>query len=91
MLIANQMKRSSAQLVDRYARRTIMEKVISEAIDHFHSDALGSAAPMPINVDVQLTNMASVLYRFVGACVGSGHEKRSRALSIVTWCGAAAM
>ncbi len=75
VLITNQMKRPPAQLVDRYARRMIIENVISDAIDFFHMDALSSAVPMRINVDVQLTVMASVLYRLIGARVGKGYEK----------------
>ncbi len=75
ILITNQMKRSPAQLVDRYARRMIIENVISDAIDFFHMDALSSAVPMRINVDVQLTVMASVLYRLLGARAGAGYEK----------------
>ena len=73
VLITNQMKRSPAQLVDRYARR--MVNVISDAIDFFHMDALSSAVPMRINVDVQLSVMASVLYRLIGVCAGQGYEK----------------
>ena len=73
VLITNQMKRSPAQLVDRYARR--MVNVISDAIDFFHMDALSSAVPMRINVDVQLSVMASVLYRLIGVRAGQGYEK----------------
>ena len=74
-LITNQMKQSAAQLVDRYARRMIMENVLSEAIDFFHMDVLSSAVPMRINVDGPRTVMASVLYRLLGARVGEGYEK----------------
>ena len=75
VLITNQMKRSPRQLIDRYARRMVIENVISDAIDFFHMDALSSAVPMRINVDVQLTVMASVLYRLMGVRVGQGYEK----------------
>ena len=75
VLITNQMKRSPAQLVDRYARRMVIENVISDAIDFFHMDALSSAVPMRINVDVQLSVMASVLYRLIGVRAGQGYEK----------------
>ena len=75
VLITNQMKRSAAQLVDRYARRMMIENVISDAINFFHMEALSSAVPMRINVDVQLTVMARVLYRLLGARVGEGYEK----------------
>lgn len=75
VLITNQMKRPPNQLIDRYARRMVIENLISDAIDFFHMDALSSAVPMRINVDVQLTVMASVLYRLLGARVGNGYEK----------------
>lgn len=75
ILITNQMKRTPQQLIDRYARRMVIENVISDAIDFFHMDALSSAVPMRINVDVQLTVMASVLYRLMGIRVGQGYEK----------------
>ena len=37
-------------------------------------DALSAAVPMKINVDVQLTVIASVLYRLLGLRVGQGFE-----------------
>ncbi|MXW32213.1 MAG: transposase, partial [Rhodothermaceae bacterium] len=74
VLITNQMERTASQLIDRYARRMIIENVISDAIDFFHMDALSSAVPMRINADVQLTVMASILYRLMGVRVGEGYE-----------------
>ena len=74
VLMTNQSDRSPVKLVDRYARRMVIENVISDAIDFFHMDALSSAVPLRINVDVQLTVMASVLYRLLGVRVGSGFE-----------------
>ena len=74
VLITNKLKASPVRLVDRYARRMIIENVISDAIDFFHMDALSAAVPMKINVDVQLTVMASVLYRILGIRVGEGLE-----------------
>ncbi len=74
LLITNQMSGSAVRLIDRYARRMLIENVISDAIDFFHMDALSAAIPMRNNVDVQLTVMASVLYRLLGARVGQGFE-----------------
>lgn len=74
LLITNQMDTSPARLIDRYARRMIIENVISDAIDFFHMDALSAAVPMKINVDVQLTVIASVLYRLLGLRTGHGFE-----------------
>ena len=60
--------------MDRYARRMVIENVISDAIDFFHMDALSATVPMKINVDVQLTVIASVLYRLLGLRVGHGFD-----------------
>ena len=74
LLITNQMDVSAVRLVERYARRMIIENVISDAIDFFHMDALSAAVPMKINVDVQLSVIASVLYRLLGLRLGQGFE-----------------
>jgi len=74
VMITNQMKRPAPQLIDRYARRMVIENVISDSIKFFHMDALSSVVPMRINVDTQLTVMASVLYRLLGVRVGEGYE-----------------
>ena len=74
LLVTNQMKESAGRLVDRYARRMVIENTISDAIDFFHMDALSAAVAMKVNVDAQLTVMASGLYRVLGKRVGRGHE-----------------
>ena len=74
ILITNQKTTTPAKLVDRYARRMVIENIISDAIDFFHMDALSAAVPLRINVDVQLTVIASVLYRMLGLRVGQGFE-----------------
>lgn len=74
LLLTNQMKESAVKLIDRYARRMIIENTISDAVDFFHMDALSSAVPMKVNFDVQLTLMASGLYRVLGNRVGRGFE-----------------
>ncbi len=74
LLLTNQMDESPVKLIDRYARRMIIENTISDAVDFFHMDALSSAVPMKVNLDVQLTLMASGLYRILGKRVGRGFE-----------------
>ncbi len=69
-LITNQMDIAPAKIIDRYARRMIIENVISDAIDFFHMDALSATVPMKIHMDVQLTVIASLLYRLLGLRVG---------------------
>lgn len=74
LLLTNQMEEGAAKLIDRYARRMIIENTIADAIDFFHMDALCAAVAMKVNVDAQLTVMASGLYRVLGKRVGNGYD-----------------
>ncbi len=74
LLLTNQLTRSASHLIGRYARRMIIENTIADGIDFFHMDALSSAVAMKINCDLQLTLMASSLYRLLAARVGQGYE-----------------
>ena len=73
LLLTNQLKRSPSKLVGRYAHRMLIENGIADGIDFFHMDALSSAVPMKINCDLQLTLMASNLYRLFGEQIGNGY------------------
>jgi hypothetical protein len=74
-LLTNQMTRSAPKLIQRYAQRLIIENNIADGIDFFHMDALSSAVAMKVNLDLQLTLMASSLYRLFGLKLGNGYEK----------------
>ena len=74
LLITNQLKRSPASLIKRYAERMIIENSIADGIDFFHMDALSSAVAMKVSLDLQLTLMASSLYRLLGDRIGNGYE-----------------
>ena len=81
ILMTNQMKTSASQLVDRYARRMVIENAIADAIDFFHMDALSAAVPMKIDLDLQLSLMASGLYRLLAVRLGNGKQNaKSRTL-----------
>ena len=81
LLLTNQMWTSASQLVDRYARRMVIENAIADAIDFFHMDALSAAVPMKIDLDLQLTLMASGLYRLLAVRLGNGKQTaKSRTL-----------
>ena len=69
------MKASATPLIDRYARRRVIENTIADAIDLFHMDALSAAIPLRINLDLQLTLMASALYRILACRLGKEFEK----------------
>jgi hypothetical protein len=74
LLLTNQMRCSPAKLIGRYAQRMVIENAIQDGIEFFHIDALSSAVAMKVNCDLQLTLMASSLYRLLGTRVGSGYE-----------------
>ena len=73
-LVTNQLRRAASTLIERYAQRMVIENSIADGIDFFHMDALSSAVAMKITCDLQLTLMASSLYRLLGAQVGRGSE-----------------
>jgi hypothetical protein len=74
VLLTNQLQRTPAQLIERYARRMVIENSIAEGINFFHMDALSSAVAMKVNCDLQLTLMASSLYRLLGTTLGNGYD-----------------
>jgi hypothetical protein len=77
ILITNQLNRSVSKLIERYAQRMIIENRIADGIDFFHMDALSSAVAMKVNCDLQLTLIASSLYRLLGSEIGNGYQSVS--------------
>jgi hypothetical protein len=73
LLLTNQLTRSAPQLIRRYAQRMVIENTIADGIDFFHMDALSSAVAMKVDCDLQLTLMASSLYRLLGQRIGNGY------------------
>src|SRR4051812_13311298 len=74
LLLTNQLTRSASHLIGRYAQRMLIENNIEDGIDFFHMDALSSAVAIKVNCDLQLTLMASSLYRLLAARIGHGYE-----------------
>jgi hypothetical protein len=75
ILLTNQLTPTAAKLIERYARRMIIENSIADGIDFFHMDALSSAVAMKVDCDLQLTLMASSLYRLLAGRIGHGYEQ----------------
>jgi hypothetical protein len=75
ILLTNQLTKPPAKLVGRYAQRMIIENSIADGIDFFHMDALSSAVAMKVNCDLQLTLMASSLYRLLAGRIGRGYQR----------------
>jgi len=75
LMLTNQLRTSPVKLIGRYAKRMIIENSIEDGIDFFHMDALSSAVAMKVDCDLQLTLMASSLYRLLGCAIGNGYER----------------
>jgi hypothetical protein len=74
LILTNQLRKSAAKIIERYARRMLIENGIADGVEFYHMDALSSAVAMKINCDLQLTLMASSLYRLLAATIGEGYE-----------------
>ncbi len=74
LLLTNQLRRSATHLIERYARRMLIENNIEDGVNFFHIDALSSAVALKVNCDLQLTLMGSSLYRHLAQRVGQGYE-----------------
>jgi hypothetical protein len=74
LLLTNQLSRSGSTILDRYARRMVIENAIADGIDFFHVDALTSAVALKVDFDLQLTLMASTLYRMLGVNIGVPYD-----------------
>jgi len=68
------MEERAAELIDRYARRMLVENAIQDAINFFHMDALSSTIPLRIDLDLQLTMLASTLYQVFAKRIGPKYE-----------------
>jgi len=73
IVVTNQLRRSAVHLIGRYAQRMLIENGIADGVDFFHIDALSSAVAMKVSCDLQLTLMASSLYRLLGEQLGNGY------------------
>ena len=75
LLLTNRLEEPAGKLVDRYARRVLIENAIAHTIDFFHLDALSSRVPLKVEVDLQLTLLGGTLYRLLGEQIGQGRER----------------
>jgi len=61
VIITNGFASTVKQLVERYARRMTIEQRLAEAIRAFHLDALSSAVPLNVDLDVVLSVLAGAV------------------------------
>jgi hypothetical protein len=75
VIVTNNLKVGQAALITRYAQRMLIENNISEAIQFFHMDALSSMVGLKVDFDLQVTLMASSLYRLMARRIGREYER----------------
>jgi hypothetical protein len=75
VLLTNHLRSSCPTLVTRYAHRMLIENGISEAIQFFHLDALSSMVGLKVDFDLQITLMASSLYRLMAERIGREYQR----------------
>jgi transposase-like protein len=61
VLIGNDFDATPKTIIERYARRMTIEQRLGEAIRAFHLDALSSAVPLNIDLDVVLSVLAAAV------------------------------
>ena len=74
ILLTNNAKITPTALVTRYAQRMLIENGIAEAVQFFHLDALSSMVGLKVDFDLQITLIASTLYRLLAEKVGAGYD-----------------
>jgi hypothetical protein len=75
VLLTNHLRCGCPTLVTRYAHRRLIENGISEAIQFFHLDALSSMVGLKVDFDLQITLMASSLYRLMADHIGREYQR----------------
>ncbi len=61
ILITNDRTRTPKTLIERYAKRMNIEQRLAEAIRAFHLDALSSAVPLNVDLDIVLSVLAHTI------------------------------
>ena len=75
LALTNHFKMTPATLITRYAQRMLIENGLADAVNFFHVDALSSVVGLKVDFDLQVTLMASCLYRLMGERIGRGYER----------------
>jgi hypothetical protein len=73
VIITNDRRSTAKQIVERYARRMTIEQRLAEAIRSFHLDALASAVPLNVDLDVVLSVLAGAVCASLRRRLGAGY------------------
>lgn len=73
VIITNDRHSNAKQIIERYARRMTIEQRLAEAIRAFHLDALSSAVPLNVDLDVVLSVLAGAVCASLRRRLGTGY------------------
>jgi hypothetical protein len=73
VIITNDQHSSAKKIIERYARRMSIEQRLAEAIRSFHLDALASAVPLNVDLDVVLSVLAGAVCASLRQRLGTGY------------------
>ena len=73
VIITNDRHSTAKQIIERYARRMTIEQRLAEAIRSFHLDALASAVPLNVDLDVVLSVLAGAVCASLRRRLGTGY------------------
>ena len=65
ILLTNDRRSTTGQLIARYAKRMLIENALADAVRFFHIDALSSSVGLKVDFDMALLVLASGLYRLM--------------------------
>ena len=63
LLLTNRRELTTKQLIERYAKRWLIENQLSAQIRAFHLDALSSQVPLAVDLDTTLSVICDSIYR----------------------------
>ena len=73
VIITNDRRSTPKQIIERYARRMTIEQRLAESIRSFHLDALASAVPLNVDLDVVLSVLAGAVCAGLRRRLGTGY------------------
>ena len=74
MLLTNRTQMTAKQLIERYAKRWIIENQLAAQIRAFHLDALTSQVPLAVDLDTTLSVIADSVYRSFARRLANGYQ-----------------
>ncbi len=74
LLLTNQHDLTAKRLIERYAKRWIIENQLAAQIRAFHIDALTSQVPLAVDLDTTLSVLCDNIYRMFARRLHNGYE-----------------